>query len=227
MFVFNKNKINNSFIYKIKRKANRKELIDEKLKISDELNKQNKYSLQYIEEKKIVKISYNDMEMNSLDYGEAKENDNRTFFQYYLSLLRTNHILIFTFFQFGDYNSQSIKIYIFFYTFAINYLVSAMFYSDDIMHKILIDKGSFDFTYQLPQMFYSFIVSTALSIILDNLGLYEENIISFKNIKNKNRKRKKNFLFRIRCKIALFFILTFLLIIRIFLGIFRMLLCCL
>ena len=87
-----------------------------------------------------------------------------------------------------------------------------MFYSDDTMHKIYIDKGSFDFTYQLPQMFYSFIISTALSTILDILGLYEESIISFRQIKKKNKKLKTKILFRIRCKIVLFFIVTFILL---------------
>ena len=54
--------------------------------------------------------------MNSLNYEEAKALDNRTYFQYYLSLLRTNHILIFSFLYIKDYNSQIIKyIYILFY----------------------------------------------------------------------------------------------------------------
>ena len=147
--------------------------------------------------------------MNSLDYKAAKEKDQRTFFQYYLSLLRTKHILIFSFFQLRDYNSQAIKIYIFFYTFAINYLVSAMFYSDDTMHKIYIDEGSFDFTYQLPQMFYSSIISTILTNALAILGLYEDDIISFRhNKKYSNIKIKNEKLFNIRCKIILFFIFT-------------------
>ena len=41
-----------------------------------------------------------------------------------------------------------------------NLVVSAMFYSDETMHKIYVDEGAFDYIYQLPQMFYSFIIST-------------------------------------------------------------------
>ena len=37
-----------------------------------------------------------------------------------------------------------------------------MFYSDNAMHKIYIDKGAFDFTYQLPQMIYSLLISSIL-----------------------------------------------------------------
>ena len=111
--------------------------------------------------------------MNSLDYESAQKKDKRTYVQYYLSLLRNKHILILTFFNWRDYNSQTIKIYIFFYTFSINFLISAMFYSDSTMHKIYIDKGSFDFTYQLPLIIYSSIISSVLTSILNNFGLYE------------------------------------------------------
>ena len=116
---------------------------------------------------------FNDEEMNSLDYESAQKKDKRTYVQYYLSFLWTKHILLLTFFNWKDYNSQTIKIYIFFYTFSINFLISALFYSDSTMHKIYIDKGSFDFTYQLPLIVYSSIISSVLTGILNNFGLYE------------------------------------------------------
>ena len=149
--------------------------------------------------------------MNSLNYEEAISKDYRTYCQYYISLLRNTHILIFSFYPTRDYNSQIIKIYIFFLTFTINYVVSAMFYSDSTMHKIYIDKGSFDITYQLPQMCYSFIISTILNGALNVLGLYEQNLISFKNDK-KNNINMKNILSNILCKMIFFFIITFILI---------------
>ena len=45
-------------------------------------------------------IIFNDNEMNSLNYVEAKILDKRTYFQYYLSLLRTKHILFLLFANF-------------------------------------------------------------------------------------------------------------------------------
>ena len=87
-----------------------------------------------------------------------------------------------------------------------------MFYSDETMHKIYIDEGSFDFTYQLPQMVYSLIISTILKSILNFLGLYERDIISFKNDKDKEDKNGEKVLFKIRCKIILFFIITYILL---------------
>ena len=109
---------------------------------------------------------YNSVELNSLIYEEALKFDKRSYTQYYISLLLTKHILIFTFFQLNDYNSQIIKIYIFFFTFTINFTTSAMFYSDNTMNKIYNDNGAFDFTYQLPQMLYSFLISSVLKKVL-------------------------------------------------------------
>ena len=60
---------------------------------------------------------YNDNELNSLNYDEARQKDKRAFTQYYISLLKMNHILIFSFFSIKDYNSQIIKIYIYFFYF--------------------------------------------------------------------------------------------------------------
>ena len=155
--------------------------------------------------------SYNDMEMNILNYEEALIYDKRSYSQYYLSLVKTKHILIFTFFQRGDYNSQIIKIYIFFLTYVINYVVSAMFYSDSTMHKIYVDEGSFDFTYQLPQMCYSFLISISLKAPLNILGLYENNIIEIrKKIKTKKDIEKDKT--KIKIKIFLFFIITYIFI---------------
>ena len=52
-----------------------------------------------------------------------------------------------------------------------------MFYTDSTMHKIYVDDGAFDFTYQLPQMIYSLIISTTFAVLLKYLGLYEQDIV--------------------------------------------------
>ena len=78
------------------------------------------------------------MEKNSLSYEDALKKDKRTYCQYYISLLRTKHILIFTFCYSQDYNSRMIKVYIFLLTYTINLVVSAMFYTENKMHKIYV-----------------------------------------------------------------------------------------
>ena len=164
--------------------------------------------------KKESEETYNDMEMNSLDYKEALIKDKRNFWQYYLSLIRTNHIFIFTFFQHKDYNSQIIKIYIFLFIYDINHTVSAMFYSDSTMHNVFINDGSFDFSYQLPQMFYSLIISIVLKSLLNLLGLYEKNILIIRKMKNIITEKKviQKQLKIIKIKIIIFFIITYILL---------------
>ena len=72
--------------------------------------------------KKYIKIlQKNDNEMNSLEYKKAKILDKRTCSQIYFSLLRENHLFIFSFFcKNKDYNVQVIKIYLFFFFFLFN-----------------------------------------------------------------------------------------------------------
>ena len=86
-----------------------------------------------------------------------------------------------------------------------------MFYSDSTMHKIYVDEGSFDFTYQLPQMFYSLIISTILENLLNFLGLYEKHILAMKNNKSFDKIILKEY-FKIKCKISLFFSITYILL---------------
>ena len=92
-----------------------------------------------------------------------------------------------------------------------NYVISAMFYSDSTMNKIYVDDGSFDIAYQLPQMFYSFIISSVLGTLLNFLGLYEGDIAEFKKIEKKDKNQKK-VLFNIKLKVILFFIIDYILI---------------
>ena len=94
---------------------------------------------------------------------------------------------------------------------VINYAVNALFFTDETMHKIYLDEGSFDFTYQLPQMLYSLIISSLLKILLTTLGLYGRNIIEIKNLKNKSK--NKNIIkvsMVISLKMILFFTITYL-----------------
>ena len=70
------------------------------------------------------RMKYTDQEINELPYNLAIQYDKRTFCNYYISLLKTKHNLIFTFFN-NDYNSTIIKIDLFFIGFTIDYIVNA------------------------------------------------------------------------------------------------------
>ena len=56
-----------------------------------------------------------DKEINAFKYEEALKYDKRTYIQYYISLLKLKHLLIFCFITKNDYNSRIIKICLFFF----------------------------------------------------------------------------------------------------------------
>ena len=155
-------------------------------------------------------ISYNDEELNNLEYKLALTYDKRKYCQYYLSLLKTKHAFVFTFFNNTDYNSKIIKIDLFLFNFTLFYIINALFFDDDTMHKIYKNKGTFDIISQLPQIIYSFIISSLFSYILEMLALTEGVILELKKIKTKiefNRKilRVNN---TIKIKFLVYFIIS-------------------
>ena len=149
-----------------------------------------------------------------MDFSEALKYDQRNFIQYYISLLKYKNLLIYTFIECNDYNSQMIKIYCFIFSFAMNYSVSAIFYSDETMHKIYVDSGYFDIIYQLPQMLYSSVISFFLGFLIDFLSSYEDDILNIKRyFKEKNISKNiiKKVYNCITIKIIFFFIISYLL----------------
>ena len=128
-------------------------------------------------------MDYTDDELNDLSYDSALEIDKRSYCQFYISLLKTKHEIIFAFFYNKDYNLRIIKIDLFFFGFALNYTVNGFFFNDSTMHNVYESKGLFDFEYQLPIIFYSSIISMFIGSLVQMLGLSNDLIIDF----NKNQ----------------------------------------
>ena len=139
-------------------------------------------------------LKYSDNELNTLEYKKALKSDKRTYFEYYISLLKMNHPLVFSFYCYNtDYNSQIIKIFLFFFFFSVHLSINALFFNDDTMHEIYIDKGDFNFIYQISQIIYSSLISAVISIIIKYLSLSEQSIVEMKNEKlRKIIQMKKN-----------------------------------
>ena len=157
-------------------------------------------------------MQYNEGEINDLSYILAIKYDKRTYCQYYSSLLKTKHIIIFSFFYNDDYNSKIIKIDLFFISFTTFYTINALFFTDETMHKFYEDHGSFDIINQLPQIVYSSLISIVFDKLLEFLALSEGNILDLKKNKEKRdlntRVTKLNN--KIRIKFILYFIVSFL-----------------
>jgi len=160
----------------------------------------------------IMYKNLNDEELNSLEYAIALKIDKRTYFQYYWSLLKKKHLILFTFCPNNDYNLPSIKIFLFLVSFSLYFTINGFFFNDDTMHKINEDNGSFDLLYQLPQIFYSSVVSAIINMILKQLSLSEKNILALKGGQNYNKtlQYSKSIKRCLTIKFVIFFILSYL-----------------
>ena len=159
------------------------------------------------------KISdYIDEEINELSFNSAIQYDKRSYCQFYISLIKTKHSLILALFNNKDYNSKIIKIDLFFIGFSIDYIINALFFNDDTMHKIYQNKGKFDFETLIPIMVYSMIISWILNLPLNFLSMSNDAILSFKQFKYEINivKRAKYLEDKLNIKFILYFVISFL-----------------
>ena len=165
-----------------------------------------------------------DAELNDLNYEKALQFDYRTYTLYYVALIRINHLFFFSFWPQFDYNSRIIKIFLFFFNFAVSFATNSLFFDDETMHKIYEEKGAFNFIYNIPQIIISSIISGFILGLIQILALSDSNIIDLKNISNKKNVHiiKRQFLSKIKIKLCFFFIISLLFLISfwIYLGCF-------
>ena len=109
-----------------------------------------------------------------MEYEKAKIIYKRNFSQYYLSLLKKKHLLLFSFIPMNDYNLKYIKICLFLYIFSLYFAINTLFFTDATMHKIYQDKGVYNLLYQLPKILYSTIISSILNLLIKFLALSEK-----------------------------------------------------
>ena len=156
-----------------------------------------------------------DQELNTLEYEKAVEIDKRTYCQYYISLLKKKHLILFTFLPANDYNLMSLKLSLFLVSFSLYLTINGFFFNDETMHKIYIDSGIYNVLYQIPQILYSSIISSFINMLLKNLSLSETDILKIKHeqsIKSTIKKSKKTEKC-IKIKFIVFFIISLMLII--------------
>ena len=188
----------------------------------DDMNAQNikkkEHKSEKIEKKAITEekngqqnLEYTDYELDLMKYKKALKFDKRTYLEFYKSLLKSKHLFIFSFGPFKDYNSRTIKIFLFFFFFTIHLTINALFFNDTTMHKIYLDEGSYNFIYQIPQILYSSLISGVINSLIRFLSLSQSNIIKLKTAK-KLIQELGELLHFLKLKFTLFFIITFILL---------------
>ena len=156
-------------------------------------------------------LKYTHAELDDLDYKMALKYDQRSYFQYYLSLLESNHLII-KIFDKTDYNSRFIKIFLAYFNFVSCYAINALFFNDETMHQIYEDGGDFNLIYQLPQIVYSTIISYIIDNVTNYFAMSQEEIINLKQEKQVKKivKKAKHTFIVLRLKFIGFFIISFL-----------------
>ena len=202
---FNDNKINNQNIFSPKKfihysSAGLAKKKKNKNKNLDKINKKNN----------IIK-NYNNQELNDLKYDLAIDLDKRTYFQYYFSLLKKKHMILFTFFSSDDYNLLTMKISLFLLTFSLYFTIDGFFFTDETMHNIYISNGAFQFLYQIPLILYSSIITSFIYLFLKYLSLSENSIIRLKNENNIDSilQKAKEIEKMLKIKFIIFYICSF------------------
>ena len=216
-----KNKVNNIIL-----KNNNNNIIDKKKPNNSKKNNQvdnqshnrilkSKVKKDIIKKDIIKKVNnimkYNEDEINNLPYDKAVLNDKRAYSQYYISLIRTKHNLVYIFCN-NDYNSKIIKINLFIFSFTIYFTVSAMFFDDETMHIIYKNKGSYDLEYQLTKIIYSSLISTLLNSIIKFLALSNGDIVEYKQNKTNKKilcEKEIKLIQKVKIKSIFYFIISF------------------
>ena len=77
------------------------------------------------------------------------------------------------------------------------------------MHKIYEDQGAFNIIYQIPQIFYSTIISALINMLIKYLSLTEKDMLEIKKSKTNLNQKKFKLLRYLSIKFIIFFIVIF------------------
>ena len=160
-------------------------------------------------------LEFNDYELNNLVYHDALIYDKRSFFQYYTSLIKRNCLLLFAFLVRNDYNPKIIKIYIFLFSIAFFYALGIIFISDSTIKTIYENNDTYNSIYQIPEIIYSLIIGCVIFTVIKYIVLPEKKIAEIRKmtIKENINAIQSKIINNIKCKILIFFIITFILLI--------------
>ena len=152
-------------------------------------------------------------ELNNLEYEDSIKLEHRKFFQIYFSILTREHLILFTFFSFNDFNLLSIKFSRFIFLVCTDMALNVFFFSDDTMDKIFLTYGKYDFIQKIPQMIYTVIISQLLEVLLCFLSLTDKYIYQIKRIENRSLSNINKIFMIIKLKLCIFYVITFILFI--------------
>ena len=120
-------------------------------------------------------------ELNDLDYEKACEFDDRGFCKTYWSILMREHIVLFTFFTWTDYNLFYVKIERFLVLICTQMTVNGLFFVHESMHRKYTNGEDFTFVQKLPQYIFTILVEDIIEVILCYLSMTDKHIYDIKD----------------------------------------------
>ena len=144
-----------------------------------------------------------------MEYEQALQLDKRSFRAIYWSILKREHIILFTFFSWNDYNLTYVKFARFTFFMCTDMAINVFFFSDESMHKLYLNYGKYDFIQQIPQIIYSSIINQLLEVFLCYLSLTDKHFYEIKQVDKKNTMAIVKIFKCIKYKIIGFFVFTF------------------
>ena len=136
---------------------------------------------------KNLEMKFTDFEINYFNNKMALNFDKRNYCEYYKSLMRMKHPIIFSFVPVKDYNTLIIKVNLFFFSFSVYYAVNLLFFTNEIIHQIYESGGDYEIKYFLKKIIYSFIISSFFSNLIKFIFLSERNILEIKEASSLNQ----------------------------------------
>ena len=150
-------------------------------------------------------------ELNNLEYDDAIRRDKRSYLNTYWSILKREHLIIFTFFAKNDHNLFYVKLARFIFLFCTDMTLNVFFFADETMHKTFLDYGKYNFLQHIPQIIYSTVATQLVEVFLCFLSMTDTHYYEIKTIEYKDRYKIFQILKCVKRKLIAFFVFTFLL----------------
>ena len=162
-----------------------KEIHESKFRTSEENLNENK------DINKDTQDSYDNYELNHMDYYEASEFDRRSCLRTYWSIILREHYVIFTFLSRNDYNLFYIKIERFFILIFTEMTMNGMFFVHETMYKK--KTGGTSIGQKIPQFLFSLIVSNLIEVLLCYLSMTDVHYYEIKALIRVERDAKDKY----------------------------------
>ena len=127
-----------------------------------------------------------DSELNLLSYQKAKILDKRTYFQYYLSLIKIKYIVIASFCSDEEYDLIYMNRCIFINSFILFYLINSFFFTNSTIHEIYINKK---YRISLTKIVFSTLISSVIIILVRFICIPQIKTNKIRNEKSNNNKK--------------------------------------